>query len=376
MRGPAVQTIVIAAGGTGGHFFPAEALAAELVTRGHRIVLMTDARSAGLTSAVFAGREQHVLYGAGIAGRGALHGAKAVASLAAGVVQARTLLSRISAAGVVGFGGYPCVAPVLAAGFLRPRPSIILHEQNAVLGRANRFLAGRADGLALSFEGTERVPAETRVTVTGNPVRPAIAALAQTGYAATTDRVRLLVLGGSLGARVFSDVVPDALRSLPGDLLARLTVIQQCRPEDLDRVRAAYAEYGIEAELALFFPDVADRLMSAHLVIARAGASTVSELAVAGRPAILVPLPGAIDDHQSANARALAQAGGAWVMPQPQFTAGLLADRLNHLLSGLESLATAAARGRTQARADAAERLADVVEARIGLDNARAGESR
>jgi len=367
-----VQTIVIAAGGTGGHFFPAEALAAELVTRGHRIVLMTDARSGGLTSAVFAGHEQHILYGAGIAGRGAWRGAKAVASLAAGIVQARTLLSRIDAVGVVGFGGYPCVAPVLAAGLLRRRPSIILHEQNAVLGRANRFLAGRADGLALSFEGTERVPAGIRVTVTGNPVRPAIAALVQTGYVSTTDRIRLLILGGSLGARVFSDVVPDALRSLPGDLLACLTVVQQCRPEDLVRVRAAYAEHGIAAELASFFPDVADRLVSAHLVIARAGASTVSELAVAGRPAILVPLPGAIDDHQSANARALAQAGGAWVMPQAQFTAASLADRLNHLLSGPGSLATAAAGGRTQARADAAGRLADVVEARISQDNTRA----
>jgi UDP-N-acetylglucosamine--N-acetylmuramyl-(pentapeptide) pyrophosphoryl-undecaprenol N-acetylglucosamine transferase len=375
MRGPAVRTIVIAAGGTGGHFFPAEALAAELLARGHRIVLMTDARSGGLTSVVFAGHEQHVLRGAGIAGRGLARGVRAAAALAAGVIQARGLLSRINAAAIVGFGGYPCVAPVLGASLLRRRPAVILHEQNAVLGRANRFLASRADVLALSFAATERVPAGAQTAVTGNPVRPAVAALAQAAYAAPTDRIRLLVLGGSLGARVFSDVVPQALTALPEALRARLSIVQQCRPEDLDRVRAAYSALGLQAELASFFPDVADRLQAAHLVIARAGASTVSELAVAARPSILVPLPGAIDDHQSANARALAQAGGAWVLPQPQFTAAALADRLNHLLSTPASLAAAATAARTGARADAAARLADAVEARISLDAVQAGET-
>src|ERR1700722_18681148 len=195
MRGPKVQPIVIAAGGTGGHFFPAEALAAELVARGHRIVLMTDARSGGLSSPTFAGREQYVIRGAGIAGRGLWRGAKAIGSLAAGVVQARATLARIGASSIVGFGGYPTVAPVLAAGLLRRRPVVILHEQNAVLGRANRFLAGRADVLALGFEDTKRVPAGTRTEVTGNPVRPAITGLSQTGYVAPTDRIKLLVLG-------------------------------------------------------------------------------------------------------------------------------------------------------------------------------------
>ncbi|MFL5253288.1 MAG: undecaprenyldiphospho-muramoylpentapeptide beta-N-acetylglucosaminyltransferase [Rhodopila sp.] len=375
MRGPAVRTIVIAAGGTGGHFFPAEALAAELLARGHRIVLMTDARSGGLTSVVFAGHEQHVVRGAGIAGRGLARGVRAAAALAVGVIQARGLLSRINAAAIVGFGGYPCVAPVLGASLLRRRPAVILHEQNAVLGRANRFLASRADVLALSFAATERVPAGAQTAVTGNPVRPAVAALAQAAYAAPTDRIRLLVLGGSLGARVFSDVVPQALTALPEALRARLSIVQQCRPEDLDRVRAAYSALGLQAELASFFPDVADRLQAAHLVIARAGASTVSELAVAARPSILVPLPGAIDDHQSANARTLAQAGGAWVLPQPQFTAAALADRLNHLLSTPASLAAAATAARTRARADAAARLADAVEARISLDAVQAGET-
>ncbi|MGD0102806.1 MAG: undecaprenyldiphospho-muramoylpentapeptide beta-N-acetylglucosaminyltransferase [Rhodopila sp.] len=367
MRGPSVQPIVIAAGGTGGHFFPAEALAAELVARGHRIVLMTDARSGALSSPTFAEREQYVIRGAGIAGRGLWRGAKAIGALAAGVVQARGLLARIGAGSVVGFGGYPSVAPVLAARLLRRRPAVILHEQNAVLGLANRFLAGRANTLALGFENTQRIPAGMRTAVTGNPVRPAVAALSHTGYVAPADRFGLLVLGGSLGARVFSDVVPAALRSLPDTVRARLSVVQQTRPEDMERVKDAYAADGITAELAPFFPDVAARLMAAHLVIARAGASTVAELAVAGRPSILVPLPGAIDDHQSANAHALAAAGGAWVVPQIGFTPALLAGRLRALLADPAELVGMATGARSHARADAAARLADLVEARMAV---------
>jgi UDP-N-acetylglucosamine--N-acetylmuramyl-(pentapeptide) pyrophosphoryl-undecaprenol N-acetylglucosamine transferase len=363
MRGPAVKPIVIAAGGTGGHFFPAEALAAELIARGQRIVLMTDARSGGLQSPVFAGKEQYVIQGAGLAGRGVRRGGAAVFSLAVGVVQARQIFGVIEAAALVGFGGYPSVAPVLATRFMRHRPAVILHEQNAVLGRANRFLAKRADRLALSFAATARVPGGVTTEVTGNPVRPAIGSLARASYAAPGEKVRLLVLGGSLGARVFSDVVPAALAELPEWLRARLAVTQQCRAEDLDRVRAAYDELGISAELAAFFPDVAARLLGAHLVIARAGASTVAELAVAGRPAILVPLPGAIDDHQSANARALADAGGAWVMPQPAFTPDALAARLIDLFATPAELARAAVGARSVAQPEAAARLADVVEA-------------
>jgi UDP-N-acetylglucosamine--N-acetylmuramyl-(pentapeptide) pyrophosphoryl-undecaprenol N-acetylglucosamine transferase len=287
--------------------------------------------------------------------------------LAAGVVQARSTLARIGAASVVGFGGYPCVAPIVAARLLRHRPVVILHEQNAVLGRANRFLAARADVLGLGFQDTKRIPPGTRTEVTGNPVRPGITALAQTGYVAATNRIRLLVLGGSLGARIFSDVVPAALRSLPQVLRARLSVVQQARPEDLERVKAAYAADGIAAELSPFFPDVAARLVAAHLVIARAGASTVAELAVAGRPSILVPLPGAIDDHQSANARALAEAGGAWVVPQPQFTPEFLAGRLGELLANPTGLTEAAVAARSQARPDAASRLANLVEARMAV---------
>ena len=365
-----MRPIVIAAGGTGGHFFPAEALAAELLRRGQRIALMTDARSGGLASAVFAGQQTFVLRGAGIAGRGLRRAIAAVGQLAAGTVQARAILARLDAAVVVGFGGYPAVAPVLGALLLKRRPRLVLHEQNAVLGRANRLLARVADVLALSFAATARLPAGTRTELTGNPVRPAVAALAGRGYdmPAADREFRLLVLGGSLGARVFSDVVPAAVGLLPATLRARLRIAQQCRAEDLDRVRAVYAGTGIAVELAPFFADVAVRLAAAHLLVARAGASTVAELAVAGRPSVLVPLPGAIDDHQTANARALASAGGALLVPQPDFTPEALASRIAALAAAPASLRDFARAAASCGIADAASRLADLVELTIAQD--------
>jgi UDP-N-acetylglucosamine--N-acetylmuramyl-(pentapeptide) pyrophosphoryl-undecaprenol N-acetylglucosamine transferase len=372
MRGPEIRPIVIAAGGTGGHFYPAEALAATLIERGHWVVLMTDARAVVPKSTVFDSRNQYVLPGAGIAGRGAVRAGKAVFALAAGVARARNIMARIRPATVVAFGGYPSVPPVLATRLLRDRPPVILHEQNAVLGRANRFLSRHASVLALSFAGTSRVPPKVRRVVTGNPVRPSVTALSQTTYEPPAGpkhdgsilggSIRLLILGGSLGARVFSDVVPATLAGLPDAIRVRLMVTQQCRPEDLERVRQTYAATGISAELAQFFPDVADRLSAAHLVIARAGASTVAELAIAGRPSILVPLPGAIDDHQRANAKALFDAGGAWVMPQPDFTVVALADRLASLLADPGALVQAAIHARRVARPAAAAALAHVVE--------------
>jgi UDP-N-acetylglucosamine--N-acetylmuramyl-(pentapeptide) pyrophosphoryl-undecaprenol N-acetylglucosamine transferase len=361
----ATHPIVIAAGGTGGHFFPAEALAAELIRRGHRIVLMTDARSGGLRSAVFAEREHFVLQGSGIAGRGAIKAAKGALALLTGIRQARRIIRDLHPAVVVGFGGYPAVAPVVAAAFSRPRPAIILHEQNGVLGRANRMLSRWCATLALSLRATTRVPHGTRTEVTGNPVRPEIRALVGTFYTPPHADIRLLILGGSLGARVFSDVVPAALVALPDALRVRLSVTQQCRIEDMDRVRAAYDAAGIKADLAPFFSDVAVRLASAHLVIARAGASTVAEIAVAGRPAILVPLPGAIDNHQEANARALSDVPAAWMIRQPAFTAAALTERLAALLTDPTTLALVAQAAQAAARPDAAARLADLVEAHM-----------
>lgn len=364
MRGARLIPIVIAAGGTGGHFFPAEALAHELAARGRRPVLMTDARSAGQASEAFAPEDRHVLPGAGIAGRGLLRGIKAAGALAAGTLAARRLLAELDAGAIVGFGGYPCVPPILANRFSRGRVPVILHEQNAVLGRANRAFARAATALALSAEGTARVPAGIRTMVTGNPVRPAIAALAGTPYAAPSAEgpIRLLVTGGSLGARVLSDVVPAGLCALPEGLRVRLHVVQQARAEDAARVQAAYAEAGIAAEVSSFFTDMAERLAASHLVIARAGASTCAELAVVGRPSVLVPLPSAIDDHQSANAKILAEAGAAIVMPQPGFTRDALAAALASLLADPGRLAGMAASARVRAKPDAVSALADLVE--------------
>jgi UDP-N-acetylglucosamine--N-acetylmuramyl-(pentapeptide) pyrophosphoryl-undecaprenol N-acetylglucosamine transferase len=364
MRGPRVIPIVIAAGGTGGHFFPAEALAMSLAGRGYRPVLMTDGRSAGCGSLAFAAGDRHVLPGAGIAGRGITEGIKAVGAIAAGTFVAARILGALNAGAIVGFGGYPSVPPVVAARLGRLKIPVILHEQNAVLGRANRALSGMATMLALSASPTTRVPSGARTEVVGNPVRPAIAALADHPYAAPEPggTINLLVTGGSLGARVLSAVVPSALIALPENLRTRLRVVQQARQEDGAAVRAAYEAAGIAAEVAPFFTDMAGYLGAAHLVIARAGASTTAELAVAGRPAILVPLPGAIDDHQTANAAVLGNAGAAWVFAQPRFTAEAVMAQLTTLLNDPAALTTAAVAARAQSRVVAVDALADLVE--------------
>lgn len=362
-----LRPIVIAAGGTGGHLFPAEALASALLARGRRVALMTDARSGALAAHGFAGLETFVLRGEGVAGRGMARAPGALLALAGGSVQAARILSGVHAAAVVGFGGYPSLPPMLAAGLLRPRPVRILHEQNAVLGRANRFLAGRVDRIALSFEATLGLRASEagRCIVTGNPVRPAIARLHGTAYAPPSldSPLRLLVLGGSLGARIFADVVPAALAGLAAPFRARLSVTQQVRTEDLARVRTAYADAGIAAELSTFFGDVDRRLADCHLLIARAGGGQVAEAAVAGRPALFVPLPGAIDDHQTANALAAAQAGAALVLPQAAFSPAALRARLEDFLCSPAQLARMAAAASARAVADAAERLASLVDA-------------
>ena len=370
MRGPAVRPIAIAAGGTGGHLFPAEALAAELLARGARIVLFTDARSAAFDSPAFASAERFVLRGEGVAGRSVLRAARGASLLASGTLTARRLLRRLDAAAVVGFGGYPAIPPALAALTLGARrPALILHEQNAVLGRANRALATRADLLALAYQDTSRVPAAARTQWVGNPVRPALAALAGGGFPSVDGALRLLVTGGSLGARIFADLVPAAIAALPDGLRARLLIAQQCRVEDLERVRTAYAGTGVPVELSPFFPDIAGRMAIAHLIIARAGASTVAEIACAGRPSLLMPLPTAIDDHQVANARALQAAGAALVLTQAEMTPMLLSELLTEWLGSPGRLAEAAQHAASLARPQAARDLADLVLAHAAKTN-------
>jgi UDP-N-acetylglucosamine--N-acetylmuramyl-(pentapeptide) pyrophosphoryl-undecaprenol N-acetylglucosamine transferase len=363
------RPIVLASGGTGGHMFPAEALAAELLRRGASVALVTDRRGQA-----FGERQPGVaLYRirAGRIGAGVVGKVTALAVTALGTIEAARLLRTLVPAAVVGFGGYPSVPTMLAATRMA-LPSLI-HEQNAILGRANRLLAPRVGTIATSFAsvGGLRAGAHVRIVETGNPVRGAIVALRGAAYAAPGDgRVELLVIGGSQGARVLSAVVPAALARLDPALRNRLFVMQQARPEDLAEVQRAHAANGIAAEVAPFFEDVPARLARAQLVIARSGASTVAELTALGRPAILVPYRFAADDHQTANARALAEAGAAWVMPESGFAPEALAVRIATLLAAPHSLAAAAAAAHRLGRPDAAERLADLVMAAAGHNGA------
>lgn len=365
MRGPRMRPIAIAAGGTGGHLYPAIATAAALAERGERVVLLTDRRTAERSAAAFGPAEIHVIRGEGIAGRGLARAPRAFASLALGAIEARGILERLSPAAIVAFGGYASVAPVLASRALarRHRPRVVLHEQNAVLGRANRLLARFADLLALSFAETVGVPARTRTALIGTPIRPEIAELAGRAYVAPAagEPVRLLVLGGSQGARVFADLIPLALTLLPHALRERLVLTMQCRAEDVGRTEDHLGRLGLAFRLAPFFDDVAQLYAEAHLVVGRAGASTVAELACAGRPAILVPFPHATDDHQSANARALVAAGAAEAFAQSALTPTLLAEHLAALLADPARLQAMAEAARRLARPQAAGDLAEAV---------------
>lgn len=367
MSGP----IVIAAGGTGGHMFPAQALADALAERGRDIVLVTDRRGAEYGGAI---ADTVLTVSAGtVSGRGLPGRLMGLGQIAFGAIQAHGILRRLAPAGVVGFGGYASVPTMLAA--TRIGLPTVIHEQNAVLGRANRLMAPRVRAIAAAFAETAQLcPADrAKAEHTGNPVRAAIAALAERPYPAPErgGPLSLLVIGGSQGAVVMSEVVPAALAALPEELRARLEVVQQCRADDLDETRETYRAAGIAAELAAFFDDLPARLAKAQLVIARAGASTVAELTSAGRPAILVPYPSAADDHQSANARAIELAGGGWTMPQPTFTPDALASRIESFLIAPPRLIDAAMKARSIGVPEAATRLADLVERRMPANGGR-----
>jgi len=355
---------VIAAGGTGGHTFPAQALAEALEARGWHIVLLTDKRGRTYTQ-TFPHADIYMVDAATLAGRSPLGKIKAVFGILKGIASATGYLRRIKPDVIVGFGGYPSL-PALAAGSLLRLPTMI-HDQNGVLGRVNKAFAPYVDAIATAFPDTAGIPAKAKAktVLTGNPVRSAVARLREAAYSAPRgdETIRLLIFGGSQGARVFSERVPEALTRLPEDLRARLKVVQQCREETLPAVKAAYNDAGIEAELAPFFADLPERLQAAHLVIGRAGASTVTELATLGRPGLLVPLPSAMDDHQSANAESLAKVGGAWRVSETEFTAESLAKRLADLLADPTALERTAAAAYETARPRAAERLADLAEA-------------
>jgi UDP-N-acetylglucosamine--N-acetylmuramyl-(pentapeptide) pyrophosphoryl-undecaprenol N-acetylglucosamine transferase len=353
---------VLAAGGTGGHMIPAHALAVELMARGHHVALITDDRGARIPG-LFEGVQIHVLP-AGRMGRNPIALIKAARAIWAGRAMALRLFETFRPTAVIGFGGYPAL-PALLAAFKAGIPTAI-HEQNAVLGRVNRLVAGKVNAIALGFPNVQRIKPGQRGKThhVGNPVRPEILALRDQPYPVIDNEgvFRVMVIGGSQGASILSDVVPDGLAMLPPSLKRRLQVTQQCRPEDIEAVRARYLALNIPADLATYMEDIPERLGWTHLMIARSGASTIAELTAAGRPAIFVPLGIATDDHQTANCAELVEAGGARMIPQSQFTPVELAKQMQKLGLEPEGLIAAAKRSWTCGKPHAAKDLADLVE--------------
>lgn len=360
---------MLAAGGTGGHLFPAFALTEELGRRGIIVDLVTDLRGDRYGMG-FPGRTIHKVPSATLGSRSPEAIAKTGMTLTKGIAAAYKLLGEVKPKAVIGFGGYPTFPPLLAAK-MRGIPTA-LHEQNAVLGRANKMLAKRVSAIATSFENTKYLEGKAleKARFTGNPVRDVVIAQSARPYQPPQvgGPFNVVVFGGSQGARYFSDTVPQALLMLPPNFRSVLAIVQQCRDEDLERVHQAYAQGGINAQLGPFFPNLPELLAGAHLVIGRAGASTVAELTVLGRPSILVPLPHALDNDQLQNATRLAESGGAWCIEQKDLGPKQLSDYILGLYHAPDQLAAAAAAARLQGRPDAVVRLADLV-----VDLMRAG---
>ena len=357
-----MTTIVLSAGGTGGHLFPAQALAGELVRRGRQIVVMTDSRGHSYTDA-FPGARIEIVPSAAFSDRSLLGLVSAPFEIAAGIALSLVKLARLHPTAVIGFGGYPSV-PVMVAACLARYPTAIL-APDAVLGRANRLVANYVRVIAANFPLVRFVPKNSsKIAYTGNPLRPEVIALAGAPYDTPKPDgpLHLLVFGGSQGARVFRERVPPAIELLSAKVRSRLEIVQQCRPEDVEAVRAVYAKMGVNAVLAPFFRDLPERMAWAHLVVARSGAGTVSELAVIGRPAILVPLPHALDDNQTPNADALADVGGGWRVAQKDLTPQRLSSMLAAAFADPAALAKCAAAAHALAKPDATLRLADLVE--------------
>ncbi|MEM7693954.1 MAG: UDP-N-acetylglucosamine--N-acetylmuramyl-(pentapeptide) pyrophosphoryl-undecaprenol N-acetylglucosamine transferase [Pseudomonadota bacterium] len=355
------MNVALVAGGTGGHLFPAEALAHAL-GEGVAITLITDARAKPFLKSFPAAAVRFVTTTT-LTRKTPLAAARMVATNAVAMARAMLILRRAKADIVVGFGGYPTVAPLMAAKVLRC--PVVIHEANAVMGRANRFLAKGAH-VATSFPDVKGLPAGTRsVSQTGMPVRPAVRQAAKP-FVPPGERLNLLVFGGSQGARVFADLVPPAFEALPANVRARIDLTQQVREEDVSRVRAAYDALGVSAGLAPFFKDLPERMAAAHLVIGRSGASTVAELAVIGRPSLLVPLPGALDQDQAHNAAALEALGGARRLDQAALDGPALAAEIAALFRAPEKLAAMAEAARGLSRKNAAADLAHLVKVRGG----------
>jgi UDP-N-acetylglucosamine--N-acetylmuramyl-(pentapeptide) pyrophosphoryl-undecaprenol N-acetylglucosamine transferase len=357
------RPFLLAAGGTGGHLFPAAALAQELNRRGYDVELATDIR-AEKYGVEFPARAIHRIPSATLTSRNPVAVVATFSRLGIGFLGALRLLKTIGPRAVIGFGGYPTLPPIIAAR-ARGIPSAI-HEQNAVMGRANRLLSRVVDRIALSFKPTKllRADAEAKARLTGTPVRDAVLSCREVPYlpSGPGERLLLLVFGGSQGARFFSEALPPALERLPAEMRERLTVVQQAREEDIDQLREAYTKAGIAAHIAPFFRDLPERIAKAQLVVARSGASTVAELMAIGRPCLLVPLPHALDNDQLENARRLEQGGGGWCVRQQELTTERLARELERLLASPQVLAAAAAKSKAMAETEAVKKLADLAE--------------
>lgn len=366
MAEPSKGTIVLGAGGTGGHMFPAQALADELTKRGYDIVLITDERGKAYTDR-FPSSRMEIVRAATFAGRNPLKRIAAMFQIVGGIFEAVKILGELKPKASVGFGGYPSLPTMTAAKILGVPTA--LHDPNAVLGRVNKFLAPHVDLIGAAFENMEGLPsgAAKHLHVVGNPLRAEVIALREVPYAPPRAEgpIKLLVFGGSQGAAIFAELVTDAVELLPEALKARLHVTLQARAEAVVEVERDFDEMGVRADVAPFFTDLPQRMADAQLVIGRAGASTVTELGVIGRPSILVPLPSAMDDHQTVNARALTEPGGAWLMPQADLTVEKLADKLRSLLCDEGTLARAAAAARATGRPRATTDFADLIEGLI-----------
>lgn len=361
-----MKKFVLMAGGTGGHLFPAMALAQELARRGHAIELMTDHRVESY-GADFPAQAIHVVPAATPSIRNPVKFVSAGFKILGGIWVAFGMLGKIKPDAVIGFGGYPTFPPFIAAS-LRGIPGI-LHEQNAVLGRANKALGRFADILAMSFPETKFADAlNLEKAVTGNPVRDRVRAVAGTAYPPIDSQgpIRLVVFGGSQGARAISEIVPAAVALVPEALRHRLHIVQQCRAEDLDQVAEVYRQAKVNVELATFFDDLPERMARCHLVIGRSGASTIAELCVLGRPAIMVPLPGSIDADQKNNALFLEAAGGGWIAEQATLSPQSLGTRLTDLITNPAMLTKAAVAARSLGQPRAVEKLADLAEMLAG----------
>ncbi len=352
--------LIIAAGGTGGHMFPAQALSEAMLQKGWRVKLSTDARGARYTSGFSHAVQIEQITSATFARGGALAKIMVPFRILGGVLGATFKMLRDKPAMVVGFGGYPSIPAVCAAWILR-RPRM-LHEQNGVLGRVNKLFAKRVNAVACGTWPTD-LPEGVEGEFTGNPVRGTVLKRAGSGYIAPGDYpMSILVMGGSQGARILSDVVPEAIKKLPAEMRQYLRISHQARAEDHNRVDTFYASHGIAAEVKPFFNDVPRRMSEAQLVISRAGASSVADIAVIGRPSILIPYAHATGDHQTANARGLVEADAAILIPESQLDATSLCAQIQTIINDPAAANQMAQAALSCSRPDATERLVDMVK--------------